>query len=167
MLKTAPAAVKTDRTHMSTGNCVLVLWGERFEEATAAIFTTRLRQAGLCVKLVGIAGQRPIGKNGLALYPDVSLGEAVRMAENAVCVILPCSAATLKQVEADPRMSDLYRKARVNGATFVVSKSDSLQKTRLGKMLGNDQALFAYGTADNLLTSADELMQNLANLYGM
>lgn len=151
----------------SVHNCVFVLWAEHFEEAPAAIFTTRLRQAGLYVKVVGIAGQRPIGKNGLALYPDISLGEAVRMADHAVCVVLPCSAATLRHVEADPRIIDLYRKARANGATFVASTSESIQNTRLETMLGHSQALFTYGTTNNMLVRADELAQSLSNRYGV
>lgn len=158
MLKTKSAVKKT--THFA-----FVLWGERFEEATAAIFATKLRQAGLCVKLVGLAEPRPVGKNGLALCPDVSLTEALALAEKAICIILPCGVATLRRVEADPRIADFFRKAYANGARFVVPKMDVVHKTGLKRLMASDEALSTYEDESNLIVFAESLADRLANVY--
>ncbi|MEM7129682.1 MAG: hypothetical protein AAF702_25345 [Chloroflexota bacterium] len=159
--------LKMTQTVKKKGSITFILWGEHFEEATAAIFVTKLRQAGLCVKLVGLAGQRPIGKNGLALYPDITLGEALTMAEQASCVVLPCDASTLKHIESDPRILDFFQKSRGNDAKFVVSTADSIQNTRLEKLLSYDESPSTYGTTADLLMFADSLATGLSNGYGL
>ncbi|MEM7133539.1 MAG: hypothetical protein AAF702_45015 [Chloroflexota bacterium] len=146
---------------------IFVLWGTRFEEAAATIFTTKLRQVGLCVQLVSLAGQRPVGQNGLALYPDLPLGDALRIAKKAVCVILPCSAETFRQMECDPRLSEFFHQANANDARFIVSTMDSIQKTGLKKLVIANELLSTYQNVPNLMQFADELASSLANVYGV
>lgn len=143
-------------------NLVFVFWGEYFEEATATIFASKLRQVGLCVKIVGLMGQQACGKNGVALLPDLSLRDALSAAEKAICIVLPCSAATLKHVEADPRVGDLFHQAYANGARFVVSSRDLIEKTGLKKLFANDNYITTYEEEGDLLQYAEELAKQLA-----
>jgi hypothetical protein len=57
---------------------ILLLWSDRFDEAATAIFATELRQAGLAVKVVGLAGHQAAGSSGLVLGADLTLGPSGR-----------------------------------------------------------------------------------------
>lgn len=159
---------KPNTSHGVRDRLVLVLWGKQFEEATAAIFTTKFRQSGLCVKVVGLAGMRLAGKNGLAMYPDMTLGEALAVAEQVVGIVLPCSISMLKQSEADPRLVELFNIAYQNGAKFVISTAKAFDESRLGRIcLANESILnkpiTSYGDQVNLLQFAEELGTELSN----
>ena len=62
---------------------VFVLWGKGFYEASATIFVTELRRAGLRVKVVGLTQRRTSGAFGLALVPDVTLDQILLAASHA------------------------------------------------------------------------------------
>jgi len=159
--------IKSDPAPVRRGDLVFVLLGEQFEEATAAILTTTLRQVGLCVKLIGLAGQKPSGKNGLAFYPDLTLREALKMANNAACVILPCSASALKLVEGDPRIADFFQKSCAAGAQFIVSNIDLIEKTGLKNLSISDEQIVTYGAQSDLLSFAGKIAADLSNACGM
>lgn len=98
---------------------VFVLWGDKFEEETATIFVTELRRVGIRVKVVGVSGPSATGLHGLTLRPDMMLGEASPLAQQATCVILPCDLGIFKRIQEDPRITTFLHKAADNGARFV------------------------------------------------
>jgi hypothetical protein len=99
---------------------VFVLWNEQFEEIASVIFIRQLRNAGLRVKLVGLTHQPASGINGLALVPDLTLDQALLLADYAVCMIIPCTWLSLRRLENDPRLCEFFNQVRSNQARFVV-----------------------------------------------
>ena len=85
----------------------------------ASIFVAELRAAGRLVKLVGLGGKRFAGVHGLTLVPDMTLGQALPHASNAVYVIIPFAGAGLQRFASDPRLQQLCEQARDNGACFI------------------------------------------------
>ena len=65
---------------------IFVLWASEFEETTATIFVTELRQAGLPVKIVGLTRRISKGAHGLALVPDITLEQAIPLASQPFMV---------------------------------------------------------------------------------
>ncbi|MCP4289824.1 MAG: DJ-1/PfpI family protein [Gammaproteobacteria bacterium] len=99
---------------------IFVLWGDHFEEAVATIFVTELRKAGLRVKVVGLSQRRTRGAHGLSLVPDLTLEEALPLANRTACLIIPCPATGLNRLASDPRLADFLHQAQANQATIVV-----------------------------------------------
>lgn len=143
---------------------VFILWGDKFEEAAVVTFTTTLRDTGLHVKVVGLTGQRSTGKYGMVLCSDLTLGQALALANQAICVIVPCSAATLKRIENDPRVIDFFQRAETNHARFVLNHAEAFEMSSL-KMLDiarND--LIFYAERNDLLGCAQEIAHSLGDL---
>src|SRR5690606_19106605 len=82
----------------------LILWGEQFDAVATTIFATEFRKAGIRVELVGLVGPYAAGLHGLLLGTDISLGDALLLASQACCVIVPCSLATMRRIDNDPRV---------------------------------------------------------------
>jgi putative intracellular protease/amidase len=129
---------------------VFILWGDKFEEAEAAIFATELRRTGLCVKLIGLAGQRSTGMHGLVLLSDMTLGEALPLAHKAICVVIPCNAATAKRIENDPRILDFFQQAKRNGAQFIMKQVDKAAEPFAAKRLIATDNITTYSEDDDL-----------------
>lgn len=83
---------------------IFVLWAEQFDESIATIFITEFRKLGLKVKVVGLDGVCPKGRYGLGLVMDLILGDALQLAEDASCIVIPCSLSNFQRVSADPRL---------------------------------------------------------------
>ena len=111
---------------------ICVLWGDRFEEATTAIFVTELRKMGLLVKLVGLNSRQLSGANGLKLLPDLTLGQALARAAQAICVIIPCTLADFKLLRHDPRLGEFMTQAQVNQARFIIKQANEMEVAELG-----------------------------------
>ena len=101
---------------LKANDYVFVLWGDKFEEAAATIFVTAFREAGIRVKVIGLTAQRISGAHGLALVPDLTLDQALRLASNAVCVILPYTSRGIKRLRNDPRIMEFFSLANSNNA---------------------------------------------------
>lgn len=129
---------------------VFVLWGDKFEEAEATIFATELRRAGLCVKLIGLAGRRATGVHGMVLLSDLTLGEAMPLASQAICIILPCSAAIAARIEDDPRILGFFEQANHNAAYFVLKQADSIEKLFVAKHAIPVERITTYFSNDDL-----------------
>lgn len=166
---------KTKAFRKYPSKLIFVLWGSYFDEATAIIFATKLRQAGLCVKLVGVASQLPSGKNGVALSPDLPLRDALAMSQDAICIILPCSAATLRHVAADPRIGELLQDAHANHAQFIIPSADLVENTGLKKLFGAiepsstapSKTFLTYAQEENLPQFAKTIAERLAERHGI
>lgn len=107
---------------LQSNGYIFVLWGHNFEEAIATIFVTELRGAGLRVKVVGLTPRRISGSHGLILVPDLTLDQALRLAINAICLIIPHTSQGLKRLKNDPRLRHLFNQSLENQAKFVISQ---------------------------------------------
>lgn len=134
---------------------VFVLWGDRFEEAVATIFITTLREAGLRVKVVGLSQRRIRGVHGLTLVPDLTLEEALPLAPQTTCLIIPCQAACLNRLASDPRLADFIRQA--NQATFVVGNGSP----EPGGLPALSHRITIYPDQENLVAFAREIAQQI------
>jgi hypothetical protein len=91
----------------ATRATVFVLWGVDFDETIAVLFVTMLREAGLRVKMVGLDGLCAKGAHGLGLLADLTLDQALSLADQALCVVIPCTMQRLQRVRDDPRVEKL------------------------------------------------------------
>lgn len=103
-------------------DCCFVLWADRFDEATAAIFVTEFRKAGLRTSLVRAAGQSDTGASGLTLVPDMSIDESRTLADRAACVVIPCNTPAILQLRIDPRVVEFLDVALADGVELVVGQ---------------------------------------------
>lgn len=143
---------------------VFILWGDRFEEKAVATFVTEFRDIGLVAKVVGLAGQRSTGKHGLVISADITLGEALELGNQAICVVAPCSPALMKHIDNDPRVLSLFRRAHINQARFVVRELDTLEKSSLKKLAIPNEAVIFYAERADLTALAGELASGLRKL---
>jgi putative intracellular protease/amidase len=144
---------------------VFVLWGERFEETTAVIFVTELRNAGIRVKVVGLTAQRISGTHGIALVPDISLEEAVAAAAQASAVILPGTVRSLKRLRDDPRLGILFRQAQANGAVMVVSAFDEQDLPALAPFVWERNQIMIYPASEDLAGFVRDLTNFLSTAH--
>ncbi|MCE7987559.1 MAG: hypothetical protein DYG89_40870 [Caldilinea sp. CFX5] len=143
-------------------SCVLVLWGEYFDEIAAATFIATLRQAGLCVRVVGVHGLLAAGRNGLVLHADLTLSEVKALLPNVFCVILPCGRAAVKRLENDPRIHELFAAIAHNDAKVVVYDEGVRRQTLIRCHAIPNQAIVAYPHDANLTAFAQEMGRTLA-----
>lgn len=136
-------------TTTSTGS-VLIFWGGGFDEAATAIFASELRQAGLLVKVVGVVGRQAAGAHGLRLGADVTLSDALLLANQAIAVILPCTAAAMRRIDNDPRVCDLLQRACANDAALVVQDAGVVAAPCIRRLTLSGQSLITYRDADDL-----------------
>lgn len=147
---------RTDKTRY-----VLILWGEKFDEDVATLFTTAARREGLCVKVVGVTGTQATGRNGLVIAADLTLGQAASLAKQAVCVVVPCHPSILQHLENDPRVPELIQQANANHALFVFSNHDALDRSSLRQLQIDPTRLIYYADFQSLSDSTHEIVQSL------
>lgn len=164
--------IKKDESIMSTPRSyhqakaqdyVFILWGDQFEEKAVATFVAELRNASLCVKVVGLSGPRTAGKHGLVLGADITLSEALALAHKAICVIVPCSAPSIKRLDNDPRVLDFFRQAHTHRSQFVVSENNALEKSSMSKLTIAPEDVFFYADYPDLTQFAREMANELLN----
>ena len=114
---------------------VFVLWGDKFEEETATIFVTELRRVGIRVKVIGVNGPSATGLHGLTLRPDLTLGEAYPLAQQAICVVVPCNLGMFKRIQEDPRVIYFLQKAVENRAQLV-GNADVIEQMEVAAAIG-------------------------------
>ena len=109
----------------SSQRCCFVLWGEKCDEAAAALFVTKLRAAGLRVRVVGISGKRIGGAQGLQLVADLALDQALPLVAQAACVIIPCPAVILARFLHDPRLHNFLEIIARREIPLLMAQSES------------------------------------------
>ncbi len=144
-------------------NCkryIFVLWGHNFDEQAATIFVTGLREAGLLVKVVGLTPGTLSGLHGLALLPDLTLGQAVPLAGRAVCIIIPTISLDFDYLHNDPRFHDFIRQATAQGAKFVCGPLQNGTTESLTRSLVTipDDDLIIYAAEEDQQTLIEELI---------
>lgn len=154
-------SVSPKRKAAKAAPCVVVLWGEYFDEVAATIFVVTLRQAGLAVRVVGVHGLLAAGRNGLLLHADMALGEIKPLINQVTCLVLPCSRAALKRLENDPRIHELFAGVAHNGAKMVVHDHGVIRQSVLQSSFGVEGAIVVYASDDNLPFFAQALAKEL------
>lgn len=154
-------SVSSKRKAAKAAPCILVLWGEYFDEVAATIFIVTLRQAGLAVRVVGVHGLLAAGRNGLLLHADIALSEVKAFIDQVTCLVLPCSQAAIKRLENEPRMHELLAGAAQNGAKMIVHDRGIIRHSVLQSLFGIDGAIVVYASDDNLQIFAQELAKEL------
>jgi DNA-binding SARP family transcriptional activator len=134
-----------------------LLWDGNFDEIAAAIFVGVLRQAGVCVKVVGLQGERSAGACGLVLVPDYTLSQASTQRGPVRCVILPLSGPLSPHLQADGRLRDFCHRAAAAGARFVSGAHAPLQM--LG--IGMSEQCVLYPAHDELVRFAQSVAVRL------
>ena len=136
---------------------VFVLWGQDFDEVAATIFVTEFRKAGIRVKVVALTPRRLSGEHGLALGTDMTLEQALRVANKAICVVLPGASSRIAQLANDPRLGEFFSRARSNRARFIVGQIDNRDMAEL--MGGPDVTVYPF--RDDLLEFAGDVAEEL------
>lgn len=149
--------------------CVFVLWGSNFDEVTATIFVTELRQAGLRVKVIGLDGSSPAGAHGLALVPDMPLSKALPLAERATCVIIPSALSLWLRIQDDPRVETFLQRSWANQAMFVIGSEGGtcadhhiVPSGQSHALLPPDAAVIEYPDCESLPRFARSLADSLS-----
>ncbi len=139
-----------------------ILWGDKFEEEVTTVFATELRRAGLSVKLVGVAGPKAAGAHGLVISCDLTLSDALLLAQQAICLVLPCSVTAIKRIENDPRVHQLFQLIGQNQGQFIVQHAAAIEHLA-AQPLAVSQATFAvYNEGQDLIGFARRLAGELA-----
>ena len=144
-----------------SGRYTFILWGDKFEEETASIFAAELRRVGICVKVIGITGSALKGRYGLSLTPDLTLSQALPLAPEAACVIVPCSMAKLRQLQNDPRVGQFIAGAAANQAQLVIHHDSWLEPTFTRSFVPPTCTPCAYPESAHLVSFARELAGTL------
>jgi putative intracellular protease/amidase len=135
---------------------IFVLWGKFFEEATASIFVTEFRKAGLSVKLVSLTQKALAGTYGLGLTPDWTIDQALAGVARSAGIVIPCDARGIQAVRDDPRFTDLLSSAYLQNIPLIVGKFDlatiNLENTGLPP-----PSLHYYPEPENLVTFVREI----------
>lgn len=99
-----------------------ILWGEHFDEVLATLFAASLRSAGWNTQVIGLRGDRHLGRRGVVIVADVSLGEALRAQQPVLCVVAPCTPDELG-IDTDPRLGEFLARAQRQQAVFVACEA--------------------------------------------
>ncbi len=143
---------------------VFVFWGDKFEEVAATIFVTQLREVGLRVKIVGLTPQQINGSYGLALVPDLTLDQALPLAANAICLVIPYRARGIKRLKNDPRLREFFYQTHSNHAKFVIGQLDEVDIAYLGQFPIATDDVIVYPDIEYLVEFARELAASLLTI---
>lgn len=155
--------VSSKRKLSKVAPCVLVLWGEYFDEVAATMFIVTLRQAGVAVRVVGVHGLLAAGRNGLLLHADMSLSEIQPLIDQVTCLVLPCSRAAVKRLENDPRIHELFAAVVHNQAKMVVHDRGVIRQSLLNSLLATESDIVTYASDEQLQPFVQEMAKGLAH----
>ncbi len=104
-------------------NCVLVVMTNGFDETETIAMISVLRQAGLCVKSVGLASGLVGSAHGLWIMPDLTLSDLDDWMKTKFIrlVILPENEQSLARLEIDPRIHKILRHVVAQKGQIAVS----------------------------------------------
>lgn len=97
-----------------------------------------LREAGLCVKSVGLTSGLVSSAHGVWLMPDLTLADLDRLTQTTSInvVILPGGTQNISRLEADPRVHKLLRQA-VAQRGQIATGSEGLRVLRAAAVWGD------------------------------
>lgn len=119
--------------------CALVVIADGFEETEVTVFLSLMRQAGLCVKSVGLTSGLIGSARGVWLMPDLTLTDLDRFTKTTSisAIILPEGGQSLARLEADPRVHRLLRQVVAQQGRIATSQ-EGLRVLRAAAMWGNE-----------------------------
>jgi hypothetical protein len=133
---------------------VFLLWGDGFDEAVATILVTELRKAGLRVKVVGLTPRQIGGAYGLALVPDLTLDQALPLASQAICLIIPSRLSWSKYLHNDPRICQLIEQANPGQTKLVVGTWDEPMQADLALPENIEENVIIYPETEDIVEFA-------------
>lgn len=141
----------------------LILWGKHFDEVMATTFTSILRQAGLATQVVGVHGRAASGAYGITIKADMTLGDAILMAQSVQVVVVPAHSPNIGTLANDPRLVKFLSEVYRYGATFIC-----------GKLSAEDTGLFpvpihridSYRSPEAYIVAATALQNTLQQRTG-
>lgn len=103
--------------------CILMVITRGFNEEDAIHLISALREAGLCVKSLGMTSGLVSGQHGIYLMPDLTFSDLDDLARNSSisAVILPETRQCLTHLEADPRLHNFLRHVLSQSSQIVVN----------------------------------------------
>lgn len=110
-------------TKAANQRCVLIIIADGFEEVDTIVWLSGIRQAGLCVKSVGLTSGLVSGVHGIWLMPDLLLADLDHLLKTTgiSLVILPRGEQSLARLEADPRVHKLLHQVVEQGGQIVTT----------------------------------------------
>lgn len=144
------------RTHYN-----FVLWADHCEETAATIFITELRKAGLRVKVVGLSRKQATGVFGMALVPDLTLEQALPLAAQTRCFIIPCSLQVAQRLKNAPHLQAFLDQARANRAKFVIGQTSGGHWDNLGLPAARDEVVVYPDSSEALMIFARDMAASL------
>lgn len=139
---------------------IFVLWGKWFEEATASVFITEFRKAGLPVKLVSLTQKAVAGTHGIGLTPDWTLDQALTLAPQILGIVIPCDARGIQAVRDDPRFTTLLQSAYAQNIPLIVGQVDLLALYPANSQLPAP-SLYFYPEPEQLVTFVRDMASTL------
>jgi hypothetical protein len=136
---------------------VFVLWGDEFDEVPATVFVSELREVGLRVKIVGLSSQRMSGAHGLALVPDLTLDQALALAPNTICIIIPFASQGIRRLKNDPRLREFCDQAQANQAKFILGRLNETDIADLNLFPPCSTDVMVYPESENLVVFARDV----------
>jgi hypothetical protein len=141
---------------------VFVLWRDGFDEMVATAFVTELREAGLLVKVVGVTLRQISGAHGLALIPDLTLDQALPLAAQATCIVIPSHIGRRKHLNDDPRLRQFFEQAGANHAQFITGRWYKTGPAGLELPASIEAAVTIYPETEDIVKFAREIAGQLS-----
>lgn len=140
---------------------IFILWSDGFDEEVASIFVAELRQVGLLVKVIGLSRQHASGAHGLILVPDFTLDQALPLATETACLIIPCQTLPSKHLNNDPRIRKFIEQINANQALFLVGHQDVISQIDLKQSAIAKDAMLIYPDIDQIIPFARDIAKAL------
>ena len=158
MIEHLESSPKFNISSYKSNQQIFVLWAPQFESAPASIFVAKLRELGLRVKVVSLSVRKMPGKNGVAIYYDMTLGEALTMTNSTSGVIVPCGLMGAQRLRNDPRAYRFFKEVSANKVPIIIGY---MEKSHLERL-----RLFPLDTIDDLIMypEIEDLMEFINHL---
>ncbi|HMQ50992.1 MAG TPA: DJ-1/PfpI family protein [Anaerolineae bacterium] len=143
--------------------CVLILIADGFEETETITWLSLVRQAGLCIKSVGLTRGLVNGAHGISLKPDLALGELEPWLNTTAirAVILPGGEASLARLEADPRTHKLLHRV-IEQEGQIVTGPDCMPMIQAAVRRGSETGKVDDGAAPVLVCGPERSLETWA-----
>lgn len=93
----------------------------------------------------------------------MTLGEALPLAHQAICVVIPCNAGAIKRMKNDPRVSDFFKQASAKHARFVMKQLTVVEKPLIGESEIPFDQITTYSESEDLKRFANNVADIISN----
>lgn len=139
-------------TKASNHRCILIIIADGFDELETIIWLSKLRQAGLSVKSVGLTNGLVGGIHGIWLMPDLTFADLDHLLKTTAInlVVLPGGGQSLGRLEADPRVHKLLRQ--------VIAQQGQIVTTTEGLLISQIAAVWPNVSGDAKNNQAEPIL---------